>query len=266
MYFDGSAVGLSGASENIDAVSVLDDGRIIISTNGAASGLAGLSSGGQPQDLLAFNPNNNQWSMYFRGSNVGLSTSENVNALFITDRSSNVSPLLLSTSGKFDVPGVKGGREDVFQFNPTNLGVNTSGSYTPGLVLDGSKVGLKAGSKTYNITGVWVGDAPGGFGGFSRARTASFAMADTIGDEALWMDDQFDGGSTDDLATTPGDDSAAFEQKRNRRKDSGDASRPSSAAAKLRNATDEFFSLTSRSAKRNRGADALEAGLGLNLG
>src|SRR5204863_9376059 len=53
-YFDGSDVGLSGTSENVDAVAVLSDGRILLSTAGAAS-VPGVSAAADT-DLLVFTP------------------------------------------------------------------------------------------------------------------------------------------------------------------------------------------------------------------
>ncbi len=53
LYFDGSDVGLANSSEDVDALDVLDDGRLVISTNGSFSvpEVSGLD-----EDLLVFTP------------------------------------------------------------------------------------------------------------------------------------------------------------------------------------------------------------------
>lgn len=163
MYFDGSDVGLSGSIENVDAVAVLPDGRILISTAGAPS-VPGIFSGAQAEDLLAFQPgslgNNTSgsWSMYFDGSDVGLSgTAENVNGVFVKPSATGGLPTIyLSTSGSFGVPGLTGGNEDVFAFTPTSLGSNTSGQFTSPLTLDASDYGLSA----FDVDGFALGIAP----------------------------------------------------------------------------------------------------------
>ncbi len=76
-YFDGSDVGLTTADEDIDAIDVAADGKIIISTLGAFS-VTGAS--GQDEDLAIFTPTalgattSGTWALHFDGSDVGLST------------------------------------------------------------------------------------------------------------------------------------------------------------------------------------------------
>jgi hypothetical protein len=52
--------------------------------------------------------------------------------------------LFLSTADTFAVPGLSGTDEDVFAFNPTQLGPTTVGTYSPTLFFDGSSFGLAA--------------------------------------------------------------------------------------------------------------------------
>jgi hypothetical protein len=168
-YFDGSDVGLFGSSENIDAVGVLFDGRLLISTSGVVSA-PGVSA--QDEDLLAFygqlGPNTlGSWSFYFDGSDVGLTTEgEDIDGLFV---GTSVPPaghprLFFSTMGDFSVPGVSGANEDVFAFAPTSLGGNTTGSYGPGMGLNGSDFGLG----NFNLDGFSMRPPqPGGAGGLS---------------------------------------------------------------------------------------------------
>ncbi len=142
MYFDGSDVGLTTNGEDVDAVSVLSDGRILISTTDSPSvtGLSGLAD----EDLIAFTPTSlgsttsGTWAYYFDGSDVGLSNSSNedVDAAAVTGAGS----LLLSTLGSFTVTGASGQDEDVFEFVPTALGSATSGTFS--MELDLSTLGI----------------------------------------------------------------------------------------------------------------------------
>ena len=146
LYFDGSDVGLSGSAENIDAVAVLTDARVLVSTAGAFS--AGGTSG-QDEDLFAFTPTTlgsttaGSWAIYFDGSDVGLSTNDNedVNALYVRE-TGGTPTLFLSTVGNFSVTGASGANEDAFAFAPTTLGSTTAGTFGPGLAFDGSLYGL----------------------------------------------------------------------------------------------------------------------------
>jgi hypothetical protein len=150
-YFDGSDVALSASAENIDAVSVLPDGRVLVSTTDRYT-VTGLATG-EDEDLIAFTPTtlgsstSGTWSMYFDGSDVSLANSsdEDVDAAFVASNGA----IHLSTLGSFSVPGVSGANEDVVAFTPTSLGTTTAGTYGPGLVLDGSLYGLAS----FNVDG-----------------------------------------------------------------------------------------------------------------
>jgi chitodextrinase len=142
MYFDGSDVGLTTSGEDVDAFELLANGTIVLSTGGSAS-VAGVSTGAE--DLLVFTPSSlgattsGAYAMYFDGSDVGISTSnENVDAAAV-DAAGRV---YLSTTGNFTATGVSGADEDVFVFTPTSLGASTSGSFSSTLYLDGSAFGL----------------------------------------------------------------------------------------------------------------------------
>ncbi|HEX2346332.1 MAG TPA: fibronectin type III domain-containing protein [Gaiellaceae bacterium] len=144
LYFDGSDVGLTTNAEDVDAVELLANGHILVSTTAAVS-VPGFS--GDDKDLLEFTPTSlgavtaGTFSLYFDGSDVGLATSaENIDAAAV-DASGRI---YLSTVGNFSVPGVSGGDEDVFVFTPTTLGTNTTGTYSATLYFDGSAFGLAA--------------------------------------------------------------------------------------------------------------------------
>ena len=144
MYFDGSDVGLDASGENIDSVSLLPDGRVLISTTGNIS-VPGVT--GADEDVLAFTPTslgdvtNGIWAIYFDGSDVGLSTTSNedIDALDIVGGN-----IYLSTVGDFAVTGVSGADEDIFVCVPTSLGNITTCNYSAALYFDGSAWGQSA--------------------------------------------------------------------------------------------------------------------------
>lgn len=144
MYFDASDVGLTTSDEDVDAIELLPDGRLLLSTTGAFS-VPGLSAA--DEDLVAFVPtalgSNTAgfFALYFDGSDVGLSaTGENVDAVAVD----GAGRILLSTSGSFAVTGLSGADEDVFVFTPVSTGSTTSGTFAPALLFDGSVAGLGA--------------------------------------------------------------------------------------------------------------------------
>ncbi|MGH3134933.1 MAG: PKD domain-containing protein, partial [Gaiellaceae bacterium] len=144
LYFDGSDVLLTAGSEDVDAVELLSNGHILVSTTGAVA-VTGVS--GEDKDLLEFSPTSlgavtaGAFTLYFDGSDVGLTTSaEDVDAVAV-DASGKI---YLSTLNNFAVTGVSGADEDVFVFTPTMLGDVTTGAYSPTLYFDGSAFGLAA--------------------------------------------------------------------------------------------------------------------------
>ena len=143
-YFDGSDVGLSNSSEDIDAITFTADGKLVISTAGSYS-VPGVS--GADEDLLVFTASqlgqttSGSWAMYFDGSDVGLSqsSSEDVNGAWFDVATGK---LYLTTVGAFSVTGVSGDGADIFICTPTSLGSNTACTYGPGLYWDGSANGF----------------------------------------------------------------------------------------------------------------------------
>jgi hypothetical protein len=145
LYFDGSDVGLTRSGEDVDAIELLADGTLLISTMSSFS-VPGLS--GQDEDIIAFTPASlgeataGAWAMYFDGSDVGLADShrEDVNAVAV-DGAGNIS---LSVIRSFSVAGLTGLDEDVFTCNSPTTGTNTScSSFT--LLFDGDTYGLAFG-------------------------------------------------------------------------------------------------------------------------
>jgi hypothetical protein len=144
MYVDGSDVGLTTSAEDVDAVELLPSGNVLVSTVGAVA-VTGVS--GDDKDLLQFVPaqlgpvTSGTFSMYFDGSDVGLTTSgEDVEAAAVDANGK----IYLSTLNNFSVAGVSGADEDVFVFTPSTLGSVTSGTYSSTLYFDGSVHGLGA--------------------------------------------------------------------------------------------------------------------------
>jgi hypothetical protein len=144
LYFDGSDVGLTQNVEDVDAVELLPNGHILLSTTGGAS-VTGVS--GAAEDLLEFTPTTlgdvtaGSYALYFDGSDVQLTVSaENVDAAAVD----SVGKIYLSTTGNFAVTGVSGADEDVFVFTPTSIGSTTAGTYSSTLHFDGSAFGLAA--------------------------------------------------------------------------------------------------------------------------
>jgi hypothetical protein len=146
LYFDGSDVGLETSSESIDSLSLLSDGRLLISTTGSPS-VPGVT-GGRDEDVLAFTPTSigsatsGLWSIYFDGSDVGLgdTNDEDVDALDVAPNGG----IYLSTVGNFLVTGISGANEDVFICVPTSVGDTTNCNYSPALYFDGSTWGLSS--------------------------------------------------------------------------------------------------------------------------
>ena len=145
LYFNGIDVGFDATSENIDALDILLDGRILISTTGnpTVPGLSGLAD----EDILAFTPatlgttTSGTWAWYFDGSDLALgSSSEDIDALDIDPNGT----IYLSTLGDFAVTGISGFDEDIFVCSPTSLGSVTACNFSSTLFFDGSTWGLSA--------------------------------------------------------------------------------------------------------------------------
>jgi hypothetical protein len=141
-WFDGSDVGLNGDDEDIDALELLADGRILVSTTGTATA-SGIFA--NDEDLLAFTPQSlggntvGTWAVYFDGSDVGLTdSSEDVDGVAV--RPGGV--IALSVRECLAVPNLRAGAEDVAAFHPTQLGSDTTGTFAPDLLLDGTTLGL----------------------------------------------------------------------------------------------------------------------------
>ncbi len=120
LYFDGSDVGLSQDSEDIDALSVLQDGRLLLSTTGNYT-VGRLT--GDDEDLLLFTPTRlgsstvGSWSRYFDGETIGLSrnTDEDLFNLWVDQTTPGAVTLVLGTRKAHTVGPLSGDNQDLFQ-------------------------------------------------------------------------------------------------------------------------------------------------------
>ena len=151
VLFDGSDVGLSSENEDLDALSLLPDGALVISTlgDGSVSGPDGKNIAIRGEDLLAFTPaidglgatTRGTWAKYFDGSSAGLgSSTEKIDALDIDATVLDAALLHLSTSGSFSVSGATGQDEDAATFD------SAAGAFAPGVRLRGMALGLSSGA------------------------------------------------------------------------------------------------------------------------
>jgi PKD repeat protein len=148
LYFDGSDVGISSFA--IDAIAVISPTEILMSFTSAGT-VPGIAGTVDDSDIVKFTATSlgentaGTFSMYFDGSDVGLTTSdEDVDAIELLPSGQ----LLVSTTGSFSVPGVSGtlsgADEDLLLFTPTSLEDVTAGTWA--MYFDGSDVGLSTSS------------------------------------------------------------------------------------------------------------------------
>ena len=107
LYFDES---LFGSNEDIDAVNILDNGNIILSTIDGAT-LGGLTFGGG--DLAEYNPTTNVATLFFDGSLFD--GAENIDAVHILDNGN----IILSTAGGATLDGLTFANGSLAEYNPT---------------------------------------------------------------------------------------------------------------------------------------------------
>ncbi|MBT5737207.1 MAG: PKD domain-containing protein [Planctomycetes bacterium] len=145
-YLDGSDVGIGGT--DINALSVLADGSVLVSFNSGSFSLPGLTGGPsgttvEDSDLVLFTPTTTgsssagSWSFYLDGSDCALTTNgEDIDGVCYLDDGT----LLISTLGTARGGGPTNRDEDVMLFTPTSVGSASGGSWTT--FFDGSDVGF----------------------------------------------------------------------------------------------------------------------------
>lgn len=125
-YLDGSDVGLTAVFEDIDTIAFDENGRLLISTTGSVS-VAGAA--GMDEDLLAFTPaslgnhTSGSWSLYFDGSDVGLTDAgEDIWGAWLNTQTQK---LYLITQANFAVTNLTGNAGDIFPCELLSTGENT---------------------------------------------------------------------------------------------------------------------------------------------
>lgn len=137
MALDGSANLLTTTSEKIDALGRTQNGRLALSTAGAAAVKRPDNTvlKAQDEDALGFNLSNSQWSAFFNGTTIPGLGVEDVNALWIDPATGD---LYISIVGAFNLGGIAGNGRDIVKLSPSGA----PGGYTPSLVWDGSAAGF----------------------------------------------------------------------------------------------------------------------------
>jgi len=129
----GADFGLTKGAEDIDGLGIDVDGSLLVSTIGTAKvpGSTGEIEG-KDQDVLKLDEATGTWSIYFDGSNVGLTeNSEDIRSVAI-DTASNLPgdpTVYLTLSGDFDVTSTnqdEGDKNDVEACVPLTLGAETT--------------------------------------------------------------------------------------------------------------------------------------------
>ena len=107
-YLRGADMELTTVGEDIDAIDLLPDGRLLFSTAGTVN-LLGIK--GADEDLIALDLVRRSATLYFEGSLIGLTdSSEDIGGFWIDA----TSKLYLTTRGAFVVPGLQGTATDIF--------------------------------------------------------------------------------------------------------------------------------------------------------
>jgi hypothetical protein len=136
-YIDGSDVGLTTTTEKIDAIDVLPDSRVLVSTTDLLSvpkpGGGALKS--QDEDLTAFTPTttgattSGTWALYFNGTAITGLGAEDVAGARVDAATGDI---YASIVGAFNVGGVSGNGKDVIKLHPTGSGAYTVTMYWRG--------------------------------------------------------------------------------------------------------------------------------------
>ncbi len=110
LLFNGGNLFLS-ANEDIDAVHILANGHIALSTTGGAT-LGGLSFG--DDDIIEYDPVSDTATVLFDGGTLFSNPNEDVDAVYITATGN----IILSTTSFANLGGVTFANEDLVEYNP----------------------------------------------------------------------------------------------------------------------------------------------------
>ncbi len=155
LYFDGSDVGLSAGGEDIDALGMTADGRLLVSTLGTAK-IDDATYG--DEDIMAFTPTQfgadtqGTWALYLDGSALALTAGSEDLAGIWQDRTTD--NLYLATKGNFTAAStntLQGDSDDIFICRAESLGAVTSCHFTT--FFDGDLVGFPtANRQSFTLT------------------------------------------------------------------------------------------------------------------
>jgi hypothetical protein len=127
-YLDGSDVGLTTKGEIIDALELLPDGRLLISTKGNFSvpatgggNLTGMKVDVIVFDFVTYGENSaGTWQMYLDGSNIPGMSKENLIGLYVNPFNNDIH---VSFYNDFTVDGLSGTNNDIIILRPLGGGV-----------------------------------------------------------------------------------------------------------------------------------------------
>lgn len=126
---------------NVPNVDPEPDGRIVYVSARTGGTVDGITY--DTNDILAYVPETDSWSIYFDGNDVGINS--NLNAFSLLDDGS----ILLSPAVRANLAEIGWVEpQDIVRFTPVALGQNTAGSFS--FFLDGSDVGLLTSSEAIN--------------------------------------------------------------------------------------------------------------------
>ena len=188
LLFDGGAL-FSSSSEDINAVHILDNGNIILSTVGNAT-LGGLTFG--DDDLVEYNPGTDTATMYFDGGNLFSATDEDVDAVYVQDDGK----IILSTVGNATLGGLSFGDDDLVEYDPV--------SDTAAMYFDGGNL---FSNSDEDIDGVHIRYLMPGVPGYWKLdETTGTTASDSLGNgwDGTLTGFSFDTGTTTACATARG--------------------------------------------------------------
>lgn len=143
-FIDGSDIGLTESEEDIDGITLLPNGRLLISTSGSfeVDGPNGEIEG-KDEDLLLFTPTAlgeetaGVWEFYFDGSDVGYD--KDIWGVWLEPFSNT---LYLTTKNGFDQGNLAITSRDIFACRPRTLGETTNCIFAPTLFWQGRSNGF----------------------------------------------------------------------------------------------------------------------------
>ena len=127
IYLDGSDVGLTTDGEKLDALELLPDGRLLLSTKGdfSVKDAGNNTLAGRDEDVLVFTPTSlgtntaGSFAMYLDGSTVPGLVKEDVTGVY---RNPFNGDLHITILGEFEVGGVSGDSNDIIILRPSGGG------------------------------------------------------------------------------------------------------------------------------------------------